>query len=187
MLPRNVLHSFTARRYQRSTTRECSCADQSSHYNIGVDSGNNCPQLIRNPPSEYTSSRHQLTFFRMSANDIHKQLVLREILDEDVPVPSILTQFRKRVELKGDQHVPSEEINKRAVHFLPLLLKNVALETYSQLMLGTLKYRSENTLAKLRVPQIDVTPVEPQTTWIDWVEALTAMFAPLNLLPNICR
>ena len=33
MLPRNALHSLTARRHQRSTTRECSCADQSSHYN----------------------------------------------------------------------------------------------------------------------------------------------------------
>ena len=32
MLPRNALHSLTARRHQRSTTRECSCADQSSHY-----------------------------------------------------------------------------------------------------------------------------------------------------------
>ena len=37
MLPRNALHSLTERRHQRSTTRECSCADQSSHYNIGVD------------------------------------------------------------------------------------------------------------------------------------------------------
>ena len=36
VLPRNALHSLTARRHQRSTTRECSCADQSSHYNIGV-------------------------------------------------------------------------------------------------------------------------------------------------------
>ena len=32
MLPRNALHSLTARRHQRSTTRECSCADQSSHH-----------------------------------------------------------------------------------------------------------------------------------------------------------
>ena len=37
MLPRNALHSLTARRHQRSTTRECSCADQSSHYKTGVD------------------------------------------------------------------------------------------------------------------------------------------------------
>ena len=74
----------------------------------------------------------------MSANDVPEQLVLRGTSDEDVPI--ILTQFRKRVELKGDLHVPSQEINKRAVHFLPLLLKSVALETYSQLTLGALEW-----------------------------------------------
>ena len=36
VLPRNALHSLTARRHQRSTTRECSCADQSSHYKRSV-------------------------------------------------------------------------------------------------------------------------------------------------------
>ena len=33
---------------------------------------------------------------------------------------------------------------------------------------------------------MDVAPVAPQT-WTDWVEALTAMFAPRNLLANLCR
>ena len=36
------------------------------------------------------------------------------------------------------------------------------------------------------VRQIDVVPVAPQT-WSDWIEALTAMLAPLNLLSNLCR
>ena len=114
----------------------------------------------------------------MSANNIPEQLVLRGTSDEDVP--AILTQFQKRVELKGVLNVPPEEINKRAVRFLPLLLKSVALETYSQLTLGTLEWQSGNTLADLRVRQMDVTPVAPQT-WSDWVESLTAMFAPPNL------
>ena len=95
----------------------------------------------------------------MSADDIHEQLVLRETLDADVPV--ILTQFRTRVVLKRNLPVPSEETNKRGVRFLPLLLKNVALETYSQLTLGTLEWRSENTLAELRLRQINVAPVAP--------------------------
>ena len=119
----------------------------------------------------------------MAANDIPEQLVLRGASDEDVP--AILTQFRKRVELKGDLHVPSEEINKRAVRFLQLLLGSVALETYSQLTLGTREWRSKNTLAELRVRQIGVAPVAPQTC-IDWVEALTVMFAPPDLLSNSC-
>ena len=55
----------------------------------------------------------------MSANDIPEQFALRETSDEDVP--AILTQFRKRVELKDDLHVPPEEIDKLAVRFLPLL------------------------------------------------------------------
>ena len=33
---------------------------------------------------------------------------------------------------------------------------------------------------------MDITPVTPQT-WSDWVEALTAMFTPPNLLANLCR
>ena len=66
-------------------------------------------------------------------------------------------------------------------------MKSVALKTYSQLLLGTLEWRSGNTLAELRVRQIDVTAVTPQT-WSDWVEALTAMFAPKNpLSSNLCR
>ena len=85
-----------------------------------------------------------------------------------------------------DLHVPPEEIYTRAVRFLPLLFKNVALETYGELTLGTFEWRSESTLADLRGRQIDVTPVAP-LTWSDWVEALTAMFAPPNLLSNLCR
>ena len=120
----------------------------------------------------------------MSANDVPEQLVLRGTSDEDVP--AILTQFRKRVELKGDLHVPPQEIDKRTVRFLPLHLKSVVLEAYSQLTLGALEWRSKNTLTDLKVRQMDVTPVAPQT-WRDWVEALTAMFAPPNLLANLYR
>ena len=120
----------------------------------------------------------------MSANDVPEQLVLRGTSDEDVP--PILAQFRKRVELKGDLHVPLPEIDNRAVRFLPLLLKNVALETYSQLTLGTLEWRSENTLSNLKLHWMDVTPVAPRS-WSDWVEALTAIFAPPNLLAYLCR
>ena len=59
----------------------------------------------------------------MSANDIElpEQLVLRRTSDEDVP--EILAQFLKLVEPKGDVLVSLEEINKRAVRFLPLLKK----------------------------------------------------------------
>ena len=73
----------------------------------------------------------------MPANDVPEQLALHGTSDEDIP--AILTQFRKRVELKGDLHLPPEEINKRAVRFLPLLKKSVALETFSQLTLGVLE------------------------------------------------
>ena len=111
----------------------------------------------------------------------------RSIWDIGRRCPSHVSSiFRKRVELKGDLHVPPSEIDSRAVRFLPLLLKSVALETYSQLTLGTLEWRSENTLSNLRLHRMDVTPVAPRS-WSDWVEALTAMFAPPNLLANLCR
>ena len=100
----------------------------------------------------------------MSADDVPEQLVLRGTSDEDVP--ALLTQFRKREELKGDLHVPPREIDKRAVRFLPLRLNSVALETYNQLTLGVLEWRSDNTLIDLKVCQMDVTPVSPQT-WSD--------------------
>ena len=119
--------------------------------------------------------QHHANSFRMSANDVPEQLVLRATSDEDVP--AVIAQFRKRIELKGDLHVPPPEIDNRAVRFLPLLLKSVALETYSQLTLGVLEWRSESILTNLKVRQMDVTPVAPRS-WSDWVEALTAMFAP---------
>ena len=87
-----------------------------------------------------TRMGHHANSFRMSAKDVPEQLVLHGTSDEDVP--AILAQFRKRVELKGDLHVPPPEIDNRAVRFLHLLLKSVALETYSQLTLGTLEWRS---------------------------------------------
>ena len=120
----------------------------------------------------------------MSAVGISEQLVLRGTSDENVP--SILAQFRKCVELKGGLHVPFEEANTRAVRFFPLLLKNVALDTYIQLVLGTLEWRLENILAELRIRQVDVILVAPQI-WSDWEEPMTAMFAPPNLLSNLCR
>ena len=92
--------------------------------------------------------QHHANSFRMSANDVPEQLVLRGTSDEDVP--AILVQFRKRVELKGDLHVSPPEIDNRAVRFLPLLLKSVALETYSQLTVGVLEWRSESILSNLK-------------------------------------
>ena len=131
-----------------------------------------------------THMGHHANSFQMSVNDVPEQLVLHGTSDEDVP--AILAQFRKRVELKGDLHVPPPEIDNRAVRFLPLLLKSVAFETYSQLTLGTLEWRSENTLSNMKLHRMDVTPVAPRS-WSDWVEALTAMFAPPNLSANLCR
>ena len=131
-----------------------------------------------------THMGHHANSFRTSANDVPEQLVLHGTSDEDVP--AMLAQFRKRVELKGDLHAPPSEIDHRAVRFLPLLLKSVALETYSQLTLGTLEWRSENTLSNMKLHRVDATPVAPRS-WSDWVEALTAIFAPPNLLANLCR
>ena len=151
-----------------------------------ADNSNICPTvpMFGCRPNHIGHTQHQAYYFRMSANDVPEQLLLRGTSDEGVP--SILTHFRKRVELKGDLHVPSQEIDKCAVRFLPLLLKSGALETYSQLTLGVLECRSGSTLANLKVRQMGVTPVAPQT-WNDWVEALTAMFFPPNLLAHLCR
>ena len=77
--------------------------------------------------SNHNMGQHHANSFGMSANDVPEQLVLRGTSDEDVP--AILAQFRKRVELKGELHVPPPEIDDRAVRFLPLILKSVALET----------------------------------------------------------
>ena len=71
--------------------------------------------------------QHHANSFRMSANDVPEQLVLRVTSNEDVP--AVIAQFRKHIELKGDRHVPPPEIDNRAVRFLPLFLKSVALET----------------------------------------------------------
>ena len=127
---------------------------------------------------------HHANSFRMSANDVPEQLVFHGTSDEDVP--AMFAQFRKRVELKGDLHVPPSEIDNRAVRFLPLLLKNVVLEKYSQLALETLEWRSENPLSSMKLHRMNVNPVAPRS-WSDWVEALTAMFAPPNLLAILCR
>ena len=120
----------------------------------------------------------------MTALAIPEQLVLCGISYEDVLL--VLAQFRKRVKLKSDLDAPFDEINKQAIRFLPLLLEDLTLETYSQLVLGTLERRSENVLAELRTREADVILVAPRTR-SDWVEAFTATFAPSNLLSNLCR
>ena len=48
---------------------------------------------------------------------------------------------------------------------------------------GTIRY--ENNVSELLIRQVDVASVAPQT-WSDCVEVLTAMFAPPNLLSNLC-
>ena len=110
----------------------------------------------------------------MTALDISKQLVLRGISDENVP--SILTQFRKSVELKSYFNTLFIEINKRAIRFFPLIFKGVGLDIYSQLLLGPLEGRSENALlTELRLRQADVITVAAQT-WSDWVDASTGSY-----------
>ena len=104
----------------------------------------------------------------MSANVVPEQLALYGTSEEDVP--AMLAQFRKRVELKGDLHVPPSEIDNRAVRFLPLLLKSVALDTYSELTLGTLERRSGGTVSSMKLHWMIVTPVAPRS-WREWVEA----------------
>ena len=151
-----------------------------------AENSNTCPTVLMSGcrPNHVRHTQHQVNSFLMSVNDVLEYFVLRGTSEEDVP--AILTQFQKRVELKGDLHVPPQEIDKRAVRFLPLLLKSVALETFSKLTLGILEWRFESTLTNLRVRQMDVTPVAPQT-WSDWVEALTSMFFSPNPLANFCR
>ena len=50
-------------------------------------SGTTCPQYTRDSVSGYSPSQppHQVSSFRVSANDIPEQLVLRGTSDEDVP------------------------------------------------------------------------------------------------------
>ena len=166
-----------------STINTTACAEVTANpLYEAITPDNHSNPMARVPDPTYMG--HHANSFGMSANDVPEQLVLYGTSEEDVP--AMLAQFRKRVELKGDLHVPPSEIDSRAVRFLPLLLKSVALETYSQLTLGTLEWRSENTLSNLRLHRMDVTPVAPRS-WSDWVEALTAMFAPPNLLANLCR
>ena len=172
-----------------STINTTACAEVTANplYEAITPDNHSNPTANVNPMARVpdpTYMGHHANSFRMSANDVPEQLVLYGTSEEDVP--AMLAQFRKRVELKGDLHVPPSEIDSRAVRFLPLLLKSVALETYSQLTIGTLEWRSENTLSNLRLHRMDVTPVAPRS-WSDWVEALTAMFAPPNLLANLCR
>ena len=107
----------------------------------------NVNPMARVPDPTYMG--HHANSFRMSANDVPEQLVLYGTSEEDVP--AMLAQFRKRVELKGDLHVPPSEIDSRAVRFLPLLLKSVALKTYSQLTLGTLEWRSETHIVQSKI------------------------------------
>ena len=163
-----------------NTTARAEVTANSLYRTVAPDNHTSPIALVSGP----THMVHHANSFRMSANDVPEQLVLHGTSDEDVP--AMLAQFRKRVELKGDLHVPPSEIDNRAVRFLPLLLKSVALETYSQLTLGTLEWRSENTLSNMKLHRMDVTPAAPRS-WSDWVEALTAMFAPANLLANLCR
>ena len=165
-----------------STINTTACAEVTANpLYEAITRDNHSNPIARVPDPTYMG--HHANSFRMSANDVPEQLVLYGASED---VPAILAQFRKRVELKGDLHVPPSEIDSRAVRFLPLLLKSVALETYSQLTLGTLEWRSENTLSNLKLHRMNITPVAPRS-WSDWVEALTAMFAPPNLLANLCR
>ena len=161
-----------------NTTARAEVTADSLYRTAAPDSNTSRIALVSDP----THMGHHANSFRMSANDIPEQLVLHGTPDEDVP--AMLAQFRKRVELKGDLHVPPPEIDNRAVRFLPLLLKSVALETYSQLTLVTLEWRYENTLSNMKLHRMDVTPVAPRS-WSDWIEALTAMFAPPNLLDKL--
>ena len=119
-----------------STINTTPCAEVTANpLYEAITPDNHSNPMARVPDPTYMG--HHANSFRMSANDVPEQLVLYGTSEEDVP--AMLAQFRKRVELKGDLHVPPSEIDSRAVRFLPLLLKSVALETYSQLTLGTLE------------------------------------------------
>ena len=133
---------------QDSTINTTACAERTANpLYEAITPDNHSNPMARVPDPTYMG--HHANSFRMSANDVPEQLVLYGTSEEDVP--AMLAQFRKRVELKGDLHVPPSEIDSRAVRFLPLLLKSVALETYSQLTLGTLEWRSEKHIVQSKI------------------------------------
>ena len=107
-----------------STINTTACAEVTANPLYQAITPDNHNPMARVPDPTYMG--HHANSFRMSANDVPEQLVLYGTSED---VPAMLAQFRKRVELKGDLHVPPSEIDSRAVRFLPLLLKSVALET----------------------------------------------------------
>ena len=78
VLTRTVLHSPTARRHLRSTTREFSCADQSSHYQIGADG--------RIKVLNEKSNNLLPNFSRCAAINYYTLYSVRELLDYCVTV-----------------------------------------------------------------------------------------------------
>ena len=131
------LNSVVPAYYSSSSINTTARADVTADplYTVLAHKMNTSPTVLMPGPTHM--GQHHANSFRMSSNDVPKQLVLRGTSDEDVP--AISAQFQKRVELKIDLHVPPPEIKNRAVRFPPLLSKSVALETYSQLTLGTLE------------------------------------------------
>ena len=88
-----------------------------SLYTAIAVSGNICPAGGPMSGCRPSQPQHRANSFRMSANDVPaEQLVVRGTSDKNVP--AILTQFSKRVEVKGDLHVPlQDELYVSSIYF----------------------------------------------------------------------
>ena len=107
-----------------NTTARAEVAEGSLYTTI-ADNSSTCPTVLMSGCrlNHFGRTQHQANHFQMSTNDVSEQLVRRGTSEKDVP--AILTQLRKRVELKGNLHVPPQKIDKRAVRFLALFLKSL--------------------------------------------------------------
>lgn len=101
----------------------------------------------------------------MTVNDMPHDLKLEG--DGTGDVPDLMARFHISFHLVAVEGTGEDQIDRRVVRFLPLLLCGTARTSYNHLIRGTLEWRSARRLVQLRQINPSVTAAPPQP-WSDW-------------------
>lgn len=122
--------------------------------------------------------------FVIEQSDLPLSLRLMGAPSEDVP--GIMQQFRLLVHMHSAEVTLNDEVDRCAVAYLPLLVREAAADTMQQLLSGTLEWRSEKELAEQN-PDGAGSDLRAPVLWREWVSAFAQLFSPDNLVALLAR
>lgn len=171
------------KRSSGGTTTAASVAFPGSLSSVRNTAAAQVGRLTTTPDRPIGHVKHTPSFV-IEQSDLPSSLRLTGAPSEDIP--GIMQQFRSWVHMYSAEATLNDEVDRCAVAYLPLLVREAAADSMQQLLTGTLEWRSEKELAEQN-PDGAGSDLRAPVLWREWVSAFTQLFSPDNLVALLAR